>query len=322
MYSWDEDTSKWYGSGAYAYAPAPAASVRAEAVERAKAAGPRTYSGKTGPNEKIIDPKKHIRSESKNPIIIAVDVTGSMASWPAEIFDRLPLLYNTLSQYRPDTEICFAAIGDAAVDRWPLQVTTFAGGFDLEQLLGSLYGEGQGGDAPESYGLFAHWVNTHVEVPNAEENPFLIVFGDVTMHKVVPTAEINHYLGDSAWSNVDALDAWRKVSKSWNTWFLRRPTGKRGDQIDQQWAEAIGAQKIIWIEDEQRAVDYAMGLIARSWGYFGDFQQNMRARQDEKKVEEISKVIKMICPTCGGPIPVNASGMFKCSYCGMTLKLS
>ena len=322
MYSWDEDTSKWYGSGGYAYAPAPAASARAEAAERAKAAGPRTYGGKTGPNEKIIDPKKHVRSESKNPIVIAVDVTGSMASWPAEIFDRLPLLYNTLSQYRPDVEICFAAIGDAAVDRWPLQVTTFAGGFDLEQLLGSLYGEGAGGDAPESYGLFAHWVNTHVEVPNADETPFLIVFGDVTMHKSIPAAQVKHYLGDSAVFNVDALDAWQKVSKSWNTWFLRRPTGKPGDHVDHQWAEAIGAQKIIRIEDEQRAVDYAMGLIARSWGYFGDFQENMRARQDEKKVEQISKVIRMICPTCGGPIPTNASGIFKCGYCGMSLKLS
>ena len=36
-----------------------------------------------------------------------------MASWPFEIFDRLPLLFNTLSQYREDLEICFAAIGDA-----------------------------------------------------------------------------------------------------------------------------------------------------------------------------------------------------------------
>ena len=91
-----------------------------------KALGPRTYEKKRKANEKIIDPSKHIRSESNNPLIIAVDVTGSMASWPFEIFDRLPLLYNTLSQYREDLEICFAAIGDAAYDDWPLQVTTFA----------------------------------------------------------------------------------------------------------------------------------------------------------------------------------------------------
>ena len=321
MYSWDEDTSKWYGSKKYAYAPAPAGSARGVAAERAKAAGPRTYGGKNGPNEKVVDPKKHIRSESKNPIIIAVDVTGSMASWPAEIFDRLPLLFNTLSQYRPDVEISFVAIGDAGYDRWPLQTTSFASGFDLEQLLGSIYGEGQGGDAPESYGLFAHWVNTHVEVPNAEETPFLIVFGDAPMHPTVPKEQIKHFIGDST-QTVDSIAAWQELSKNWNTWFLRRPTGRAGDAVDTQWGEAVGAQKIFHIEDEQRAVDYAMGLIARSWGYFGDFEENMRARQDEKKVAQVSKVIKLLCPTCGGPIPVEASGLFKCGYCGSTLKLS
>lgn len=59
-------------------------------AERAKAAGPRTYQEKSGPNEKIIDPKKIVSTESTNPLIVAIDVTGSMSSWPAEIFDRLP----------------------------------------------------------------------------------------------------------------------------------------------------------------------------------------------------------------------------------------
>ncbi|MBN2502346.1 MAG: hypothetical protein JXB38_16300, partial [Anaerolineales bacterium] len=104
MYSWDEDTSSWYGDASYSFSES-GASTRSAAAGRAKAAGPRTYSKKSGPNAKIIDPKKHISTESKNPLIIAVDVTGSMASWPFEIFDRLPLLFNTLSQYREDLEI-------------------------------------------------------------------------------------------------------------------------------------------------------------------------------------------------------------------------
>jgi hypothetical protein len=131
MYSWDEDTSSWYGSTTYRYGNRGAAN-RAKAAKRAAARGPRTYEKKSMPNEKIIDPKKHIETDSPNPLIIAVDVTGSMADWPFEIFDRLPLLYNTLSQYREDLTIAFAAIGDASVDRWPLQVTSFASGFDLE----------------------------------------------------------------------------------------------------------------------------------------------------------------------------------------------
>lgn len=321
MYSWDEDTSKWYGKGRYAYSPT-GSKARAAAAERAKASGPRTYEGQDGPNEKIIDPSKHISTDSPNPLIVAVDVTGSMANWPFEIFDRLPLLYNTLSQYRPDLEVCFAAIGDAAVDRWPLQVTNFAGGFDLEQLLGSIYGEGGGGDAPESYGLFAHWLNTHVTVPNAAEPPFLIVFGDITMHPKTPIKQISHYLGDNPSRDVDSILAWQEVTRTWNTWFLRRPTGKRGDHVDKQWGKAIGEQKIFHIEDEQRAVDYAMGLIARSWGHFSNFQDNMRARQSEETVQEVSEPIALVCPRCGAPIPVDASaGLIQCTYCGTTLKV-
>jgi len=318
MYSWDGDTSGWYGSGSYAYSPSAS---RSAAAERARASGPRTYKGRGGPDERIINPSKHVSTESRNPIIIAIDVTGSMSSWPFEIFDRLPLLYNTLAQYRPDVEICFAAIGDAGYDRWPLQVTTFASGYDLEQLLGSLYGEGAGGDAPESYGLFAHWVNTHVQIPEMDEPPFLIVFGDVFMHEKVPSAQVKKYLGDSTMFDVNAIKAWQQVSEKWNTWFLRRPSGKPGDKVDTQWGKAIGKQKIFRIEDEQRAVDYAMGLIARSWGNFDDFRDNMRARQDENKVNQISKPIELICPRCGAPVPVNASGVFKCNFCGTTLKL-
>ncbi|MDW8326652.1 MAG: zinc ribbon domain-containing protein [Anaerolineales bacterium] len=321
MYSWSEDPSTWYGDGSYSYR-SEGAEARAAAAARERASGPRTYKNKSQPNEKIIDPKKRVRTESPNPLIIAVDVTGSMASWPFEIFDRLPLLYNTLAQYRPDLEICFAAIGDAVVDRWPLQVTTFASGYDLEQLLGSLYGEGGGGDAPESYGLFAHWVDTHVEIPNVQEPPFLIVFGDAAMHPIVSKGQIKYYLGDDVANDVDAIAAWRNVTQKWNTWFLRRPSGSRGDNVDKQWGQAIGKQKLFHIQDEQRAVDYAMGLIARAWGYFDDFQDNMRARQSEEKVQLVSRLLVMMCPRCGAPLPVGASGMFRCGYCGMTLRLS
>jgi hypothetical protein len=321
MYSWDEDTSSWYGAAEYSYGTR-GATKRKAAADRAKALGPRTYEKKIGPNEKIIDPRKHITTQSSNPLVIAIDVTGSMASWPFEIFDRLPLLYNTLSQYRENIEICFAAIGDAAVDQWPLQVTTFASGFDLEQLLGSLYGEGAGGDAAESYGLFAHWVNTHVQIPTLQDKPFLIVFGDAPMHPTVPASQIANYLGDKVEKGIDTYKAWDKVGKTWNTWFLRRPTGKPGDLVDKHWSKAIGEQKIFHIDDEQRAVDYAMGLVARAWGHFDDFQDNMRARQSEEKVRSVSQLIEMKCPRCGGPIPVDAAGMFSCKYCGATLNLS
>lgn len=321
MYSWDGDTSDWYGRKGYAYSDRTATKRESDA-KRAKAHGPRTYEKKQGPKEKVTDPRKHIQATTPNPLIIAVDVTGSMAHWPFEIFDRLPLLYNTLSQYREDLEISFVAIGDAKYDKWPLQATPFANGFDLEQMLGALYGEGGGGDAPESYGLFAYWVATHVTIQPTEERPFLIVFGDAPMHPKVTRGEIEHYLDDSVNGDIDSFKAWEQVAQTWNTWFLRRPTGKPGDAVDKQWSRAIGEQKIFHIEDEQRAVDYAMGLISRAWGYFGDFEDNMRARHSEEVVVSVSQPIEMKCPTCGGPIPTDATaGMLTCKFCGITIKL-
>ena len=81
-------------------------------------------------------------------------------------------------------------------------------------------------DTPATPKELAHWVNTHVEIPNFEQPPFLIVFGDVTMHPTVPKNVVAHYLGDKVRRDVDALQAWLRVAKTWNTWFLRRPTGK------------------------------------------------------------------------------------------------
>lgn len=325
MYSWYDDTSDWAKPGAYVYDPSSKSARDAEAA-RAASAGPRAYSTAGQPDMQLVDPKKRIHSGSKNPLVVAVDVTGSMQRWPFEIFDRLPLLFNTLSQYRPDVEIGFVAIGDAVCDRWPLQTTDFARGFDLERLLKAIYGEGGGGDAPESYGLFAHWLNEHVTVPNAER-PFLIVFGDAKMHPTVPAGQIRGLLGDDAARDVDAIDAWNRASRKWNTWFLRRPGGRKGDEVDAQWAKAIGAQQVVQVDDELRAVDYAMGLVARSWGHFGDFKENMLARQDEAKVVELEKRLDdvrpriLVCPSCGASIPPEASGRFTCGFCRSSLAL-
>jgi len=324
MYSWDDDTSDWAKPGSYAFAPA-AAPMRAAEAARAAAAGPRTYADKGGPDAQLVDPKKHIESRSKNPIVVAVDVTGSMQRWPFEIFDRLPLLYNTLSGYRGDVEISFAAIGDAGCDRWPLQVTDFSKGFSLEGQVKALYGEGGGGDLPESYGLFALWADTHVKTPNAD-HPFMIVFGDAPMHETIPAGQVGHFLGDAA-QDMDAVTVWNRLAAKWNIWFLRRPGGARGDATDAQWGRAIGPQQVVHMDDELRAVDYAMGLIARSWGHFGDFKENMAARQDPTKIKQLEdrlgevKPRVLACPSCTAPIPVTAVGRFTCGYCHSTLQL-
>lgn len=286
MYSWSDSLEDWALPGAYKFDKAGSARRKSEA-KKADAEGPRTYHSRSSPQFKLVDPNRVRTTASTNPVIVAVDVTGSMARWPFEIFDRLPLLYNTLSQYRQDLEVLFVAIGDARVDQWPLQVTEFAKGYALEQQLKALYGEGGGGDEPESYGLFAYWLNRQLKLESDPQNkPFLIVFGDAHMHPQVTTREIRSVLPKDKSQGCSALQEWARVTRNWNTWFLRRQ-GQPGDSIDRQWSAAMGHQQILHIQDEPRAVDMAMGLIARHWECLTDFQRNMSARQSKSAVKKL-----------------------------------
>ena len=118
MYCWGDDVSDWQDPKAYTYTGSPQAKqARDQAAKESKDKGGRTYLKRQCPNQDLATPRKTIGSLSRNPIVVAVDVTGSMQTWPAEIFDRLPLLYQTLSQYREDVEVSFVAIRGPRVPR-------------------------------------------------------------------------------------------------------------------------------------------------------------------------------------------------------------
>lgn len=291
MYAWGDDMSNWARPSNYKYKGGRRAkSERSRAARESEQKGGRSYLRRREPNLDLVSPfGRTLETQSTTPLVVAVDVTGSMATWPAEIFDRLPLLYQTLSQYRPDLEISFVAIGDATCDSYPLQVTEFAAGVALEEQLNALYGEGGGGGgARESYELFAYFLLTQVRAPNAIR-PYLILYGDEGFYPEVSAAQLRYYLGGKERRDRDALSVWRALGESWNVFHLRKSYAAPKDaEIKAQWAEAIGAERIVGLSSASRAVDLALGLISRGWGHFDDFEENMSARQSADAVRSIA----------------------------------
>jgi hypothetical protein len=291
VYSWGPSTDDWAKPSAYSFDAARKADMAKDADLAAKKGG-RTYlTSRKAPDLELTGPRgKSLETGSENPILVAVDVTGSMAHWPAAIFDRLPLLYQTLSQYREDVEISFAAIGDATCDRYPLQVTDFDRGAALDEKLGALYGEGGGGGgARESYELFAWFLQNRVKAENAVGKPFLIIYGDEGFYPEVDPKQVQHYLAGGIEKPVSSLAVWRDLMERFNVYLLRKRYGSdREDKVIlEQWQEALEPQRILSVNDEERAVDLALGLIARSWGRFADFERNMEARQPAAKVKAL-----------------------------------
>ncbi|MBT3297569.1 hypothetical protein HN385_01450 [archaeon] len=293
MYSWGDDTSTWKKPGSYNYGSAKAPyldDLKKEAADK----GPRTYVGTKKPNLDLVNPKgKKLYSESENPIILAVDGTGSMQSWPGEIFDRLPLFYQTLSKYKPEIELSFSVIGDAISDDWPLQISAFGKGVELDDYLKALHPEGRGGPGiRESYELFSYFIHEHCKTPNAV-SPFLFIMGDEKFYKNVDPSQVEQLIGDKLQGPLDSAKTIQELTQRYDVYLLRKSYSHGLDkEIEGQWKEVLGAQKVIPIYDPERVVDVAMGLVAKKWGYFGDFENNLGARQDSVGKESVMMSLK------------------------------
>jgi hypothetical protein len=292
------DTKNWKNSNAYKYDSARRTYFDDLAADASKK-GPRAYTKGTAPNMALVDPKgKEISTDSENPIIIGVDVTGSMAEWPAEFFDRAPLLYQTLSQYRPDMEICFSAIGDVHSDQFPLQVNSFGKGVALDDHIKALYPEGNGGgQVSESYETFGYFMKEHCKTPKAL-SPFLFMFGDENFYPTVNLDAVKHYIGDKLKDPVNSADVWGTLLQRFNVYLLRKPYQSFGSATDNditaKWAAAIGKQRIIEVPSKERAVDTLMGIVAKHWGQFGDFDKNISARHDASTKASVYASIRHI----------------------------
>lgn len=288
MYSWGGSTKDWKKPGDYSFDSARAPYLDSMAAA-SKAKGGRHYASRSAP-DKIVDPRgKIISSDSKNVIVFGVDVTGSMSTWPGEIFDRLPLFYQTLSQYRSDLEVSFGAIGDATCDSYPLQVNNFGKGVTLEEHINGLFPEGQGGgQTSESYELFGYFAMNKVKMPNAV-SPFLFICGDEKFYTAVDPAQVEHYIGDKLQAPLDSKKMFEGLMQKFDVYFLHKPYGSGGEpsvtaEVKEQWAKAIGPQKVIALPSYDRVVDIAMGIVAKRWGEFGDFKENLSARQTDPSV--------------------------------------
>ena len=84
------------------------------------------------------------------PVILALDVTGSMGDVAIEIAKKLnPIMTDLLSKYR-DIEFCVMGIGDLAYDYAPIQMSQFESDTRIAEHLDKIYFEFGGGADPSA----------------------------------------------------------------------------------------------------------------------------------------------------------------------------
>lgn len=190
------------------------------------------------------------------PIILALDVTGSMGSVPHHMVkEGLPTIMGTIIQNGgiPDPQMLFIAIGDHECgDEAPLQVGQFESSDELlDKWLTDVFIEGGGGgNAGESYLLawyFAGYHTVHDAYEKRGKKGFLFTVGDEPTLKKIPKRSLNEIMGDGQYEDFTAVGLLDKARERYNVYHLHikeTGAGSRQETIN-GWRQLMGDNLIL-----------------------------------------------------------------------------
>jgi len=261
----------------------------------------RKYEG----NKKALPPPvgKILITKAKLPLVVAVDVTGSMKTYPQMIFEKLCILYNEILLFLPtalrDTfEISFCATGDATCDQYPLQVTDFAKGRELDHNIQSLFPEGGGGgQCCETYELVAYYYARRCEMPSAmkDPRPIFVFIGDEGYYPTLPASGIFGLIGDKIDADVQSATIFEELKKKFDTYILRVKYGASDEEkINTIWQEALGKDHVAIMEDPRRVVDIIIGIVAHAVKQFSLYDDRLFTRQTPEQVKQVHAALKIL----------------------------
>ena len=210
------------------------------------------------------DPKNVIRescdsTEHPNsvPIILGLDVTGSMSSILQVMAEKLGLVMTEIYDRKPvtDPQILFAAVGDAVYDDYPLQVTQFESDIRIAKQLTEVYFErGGGGNGFESYPLIWYFAANHTKCDNylkRNKKGFIFTFGDDGYPEKLTRKEIKEIFGDDVESDISITDLLTQVNRQFEVYhFCMAQGGTYRDSDYLKWQGILGERAI-------RVIDYS-----------------------------------------------------------------
>lgn len=192
-----------------------------------------------------VDSKENPNS---TPIIIALDVTGSMGQIPESLIkDGLGRMATEIIERKPvtDPHIMFMAVGDAVYDTAPLQATQFEADIRIAEQLKELYLEGGGGgNACESYNLPWYFAarKTHIDSFNKRSKKgVLFTIGDEEYPRILEASHIKHFVGDDVQADIPSDELLRMAQERYDVYHLMIKEGfNYTEQSHQQWTDLLG----------------------------------------------------------------------------------
>lgn len=230
----------------------------------------RIHESMSPKNFKIREARDSDEHSTTLPVILALDLTGSMGHIPHSLIrDGLPKLMSNIIQHGfNDAALLFLGIGDHECDRYPLQVGQFeSGDEELDMWLTRTYIEGGGGgNHGESYLLAWYLAAFHTETDSFQKRGkkgVLITTGDEPGLNTIPENALREIFGDNGqyqtYSDVELL---KIVSEKWEVYHILIDGRSRSYDSNSYWNQLLG-DRCIKIYDHEDLPNKVSELVVK-----------------------------------------------------------
>jgi hypothetical protein len=241
------------------------------------------------------DSKEHPDSV---PVIIALDVTGSMGTVPHHLVkDGLPtMVVSIINGGVPDPQVLFLAVGDHTCDSVPLQAAQFESNDELlDKWLTQVYIEGHGGgNNGESYMLAWYFAAFHTATDRWEKRKkkgILFTIGDEPVLDNLPVSALKKIMGTDdvgqgkhSFSSLELLEAARETYEVYHLHIMQGYNGKRQDVMD-GWKQIMG-DNLVTVQDYNQ-VSEVMSQIVNNVAANGASKPTAKKPEESGETEEI-----------------------------------
>lgn len=217
------------------------------------------------------DSTEHPKS---TPIILALDVTGSMGCVLEVIAKKLNTLITEIYHRKPvtDPQVMIMAFGDVECDRHPLQVSQFESDIRIAEQLNDIYFErGGGGNAGESYTFPWYFASRHTKLDcydKRNKKGFLFTIGDEPYLENLSKEAIYKFLGDEIEGDLGAEVLLQEVSRQYEVYHLMIEEGagmRNYPNVIDVWTGLMG-QRAMRISDCQKIPEIIVSILEVAGG--------------------------------------------------------
>lgn len=213
---------------------------------------------------------------ASTPIIVALDVTGSMGEIPDQLI-RGPLgtFIEEVLARKPvsDPHLMFMGVGDVSCDQAPLQVTQFEADDRIAKEMAKIFIErGGGGNRTESYQLpwyFAAMKTRIDSLPKRGKKGYLFTVGDEEAPGPLSRDELFRVTGETAERDYTAAELLALAEQSYHVFHIVVEEGSHArtyrDAVFGSWQKLLG-QRVIPLSDKSRLAEVLVSTIQANEG--------------------------------------------------------